>query len=129
MSRSRSLSGPQSEKLTKQGIPFYHSQSLLIEDNGLIFGELYKLSKSAASKFFGKNPYLQRHFSINWKRKEITSRSDFHPESKVKTVLFKNIAAVTCDEEKKIIGQKECPYTFKFSLILISTRSDFFAKS
>jgi hypothetical protein len=30
----------------------------MIEDNGLIFGELYKLSKSTAGKFFGKNPYL-----------------------------------------------------------------------
>ena len=92
----------QSDKTTRQGLPVYHSQSLLIEDNGLIFGELYKFSKSAASKFFGKNPYLQRHFSINWKRREITSRADFHPESKVKSIPFRHIAGVACDEEKKI---------------------------
>ena len=44
--------------LTRQGLPLYQSHTLMIEDNGLIFGEVYKLSKSKAGKFFGKNPYL-----------------------------------------------------------------------
>lgn len=40
------------QKITRQGLPFYHSQTLTIEDNSLIFGELYKKTKSETAKFF-----------------------------------------------------------------------------
>ena len=95
----------------------------------MIFGELYKLSKSTAAAFFGKNPYLQRHFCVNFKRKEITSRADFHPESKVKTIPFRQIAAVAYDDKKQVRGNKDCPFSFKFTLIQMQSKTDLFAKS
>jgi hypothetical protein len=45
--------------LTKQGLTPYQSQTLNIEDNNMIFGELYKKSNSNASRFIpGKSLYL-----------------------------------------------------------------------
>ena len=104
---------------------------MTIEDNSLIFGELYKKTKSETAKFFSafKNQYLQRHFCVNFKRREVTSRPDFHPESKVKTIPFQKIVGVLPDNGKKMVDINQCSHSFQFSLIETSIKTDLYARS
>jgi hypothetical protein len=47
----------------------------------------------------------------------VTSRPDFHPESKVKTIPFRKIVGVLPDNGKKMVDVNKCSHTFKFILV------------
>ena len=59
----------------------------------------------------------------------MTSRPDFHPESKVKTIPFQKIVGVLPDNGKKMVDINQCSHSFQFSLIETSIKTDLYARS
>jgi hypothetical protein len=102
--------------LSIQGLPYYTSHSMNIKDK-MVHGELVKKSKSGAANFFNVNKYLKRYCHVDFIRKEVTQRADYHPETKVKRISFQNIIEINYEDFDENGKEKGCNYTFKFKIV------------
>jgi len=114
--------------LSVQGLPFYTSHSMNIKDK-MVHGELYKKSKSGTANFFNINKYLKRFVHVDFIRKEVTQRADYHPETKVKRIPFQDIVEINYEQFDENGKEKGVKYTFKFKITQTDTYTTLFART
>jgi hypothetical protein len=82
----------------------------------VVHGELYKKSKSGAANLFNVNKYLKRFWHVDFIRREVTQRADYHPETKIKRIPFNDIVELNYEDFDENGKEAGANYTFKFRL-------------